>query len=255
MPHPGESPIRAADFGASAFATAGSSRYVTPPFKQPRTTVADIFREVDEELSRDRALAAWRKHGKYVIAFAVVAVLAVAGFSAWQDYRERQRLAEGRAYVQALELVMKDDQRAALAAMTQIVAEGGGYRWLALLEEASLKVKAGDRPGAVKIYDDLAANDSASRPFRDLATILSVMVTLDDGQPSALLQKLKPLAAPDSAFRPSALELEGLLALRDGNFKSAKQDFGNLADDATAPQNMRQRATQILAWIGERGGS
>ena len=107
--------------------------------------MADIFREVDEELSRDRAMQAWRKHGKYVIAFAIAAVIAVAGFSGWQDYRERQRQAEGRAYVQAIDLVMKEDLRAATAAMAEVASKGGGYRPLALLEEASLKVKAGDR--------------------------------------------------------------------------------------------------------------
>ena len=217
--------------------------------------MADIFREVDEELSRDRAMAAWRKYGKYVIVFAGVAVLAVAGFSGWQDYRERQRQAEGRAYFQAIDLVMKDDSRAAMAAMAQIAANGGGYRLLALLEEASLRVKAGDRAGAVKIYDDMAADSGASRPFRDLATILSVMVSLDKGDPAALKQRLQPLAAPDQPFHPSAVEMEGLLALRQGDFKAAKQSFRSLADDATAPTGLRQRATQILAWIGERGGA
>lgn len=217
--------------------------------------MADIFREVDEELSRDRAMAAWRKHGKYVIVFAVVLVLAVAGFSGWQDYRERQRQAEGRSYVQAIDLVMRDDTKSAVAAMTQIAAEGGGYRLLAQLEEASLKIRAGDKAGAVKIYDDMAANGDVSRPFRDLATILSVMNSLDKGDPAALKKRLEPLAAPDQPFHPSAIELEGLLALRQGDFKAAKQSFRSLSDDAAAPTGMRQRATQILAWIGERGGA
>ena len=217
--------------------------------------MADIFREVDEELSRDRALQAWRKHGKYVIAFAIAAVIAVAGFSGWQDYRERQRQAEGRAYVQAIDLVMKEDLRAATAAMAEVASEAGGYRPLALLEEASLKVKAGDRAGALKIYDDLAADGSTGRPFRDLATILSVMISLDTGEPAALAKRLQPLAAPDQAFHPSALELQGLLALRQGDFKTAKQNFRSLSDDAAAPTGLRQRATQILSWIGERGGA
>jgi hypothetical protein len=184
-----------------------------------------------------------------------VAVLAVAAFSGWQDYRERQRQAEGRAYYQAIDLVLKDDSRAATAAMARIAANGGGYRLLALLEEASLKVKAGDRAGAVKIYDDMAADSGASRPFRDLATVLSVMVSLDKGDPAALSQRLQPLAAPDQPFHPSAVEMQGLLALRQGDFKAAKQNFRSLADDATAPTGLRQRATQILAWIGERGGA
>jgi hypothetical protein len=217
--------------------------------------VADIFREVDEELSRDRALAAWRKHGKYVIAFAVAMILGVAGFTGWQDYRERQRQAEGRAYVQAIDLVVKDDTKAATAAMASVAAKGGGYRILALLEEASLKVKAGDRAGALAIYEQLAADGDAGRPFRDLASILSVTVALDKGDPAVLKNRLEPLAAPGGPFRPSALELQGLLALRQGDFKAAKQSFRTLSDDAAAPTGLRQRATQILAWIGDRGGA
>ena len=151
--------------------------------------------------------------------------------------------------------MVKGDVAGASAAMAEIAAKGGGYGLLARLEEASLKVKAGDRAGAVKIYDSLAADDSASRPFRDLATILSVTVSLDSAEPASLSQKLQPLAAPGQAFRPSALELQGLLALRKGDFKAAKQSFRGLADEPDAPRSMRQRATQILAWIGERGGA
>jgi len=217
--------------------------------------VADIFREVDEELSRDRLIAAWRRHGKYVIAFAIAAVLGVAAFSGWQDYSERQRLAAGRAYAQAIDLVVKQDLGAATAAMADIAAKGGSYHLLALLEEASLKQTAGDKAGAVKIYDDLAADSSAGRPFQDLAKVLSVTASLDTGDPAALRQKLQPLLAEDQPFRPSALELQGLLALRQGDFKGARQSFRSLSDDATAPPGMRQRATQILAWIGERGGA
>ena len=217
--------------------------------------MADIFREVDEELSRDRFMALWRRHGRYVIAFAIAVVLGVAGYGGWQDYRDRQLQAAGRAYVQAIDLVVKEDLAGATAAMAEVAARGGGYGLLARLEEASLKVRAGDRPGAVKIYDALAADESAYRPFRDLATVLSVLVSLDTGDPAALSQKLKPLSAAGQAFRPSALELQGLLALRPGDFKAAKQSFRGLADEAGAPQGMRQRATQILAWIGERGGA
>jgi hypothetical protein len=139
--------------------------------------------------------------------------------------------------------------------MAEIAGKGGGYGLLARLEEASLKVKAGDRAGAVKIYDGLAGDDSVGRPFRDLATILSATVSLDTADPAALSRTLQPLAAPGQAFRPSALELQGLLALRKGDFKAAKQSFRSLADAPDAPRGMRQRATQILAWIGERGGA
>jgi hypothetical protein len=217
--------------------------------------VADIFREVDEELSRDRAMQLWRRHGRYVIAFAIAVLLGVAGFGGWQDYRERQRQADGRAYAHAIEQVMKDDVGAATAAMAGVASAGGGYAVLARLEEASLKVKAGDRPGAVTIYEAIAADGSLASPYRDLASILSVLVSLDGGDPAILARKLQPLAAAGQPFRPSAIELQGLLALRQGDFKAAKASFSSLADDPGAPSGLRQRATQILAWIGERGGA
>jgi hypothetical protein len=217
--------------------------------------VTDIFREVDEELSRDRALAIWRRNGKYFIAFAIAAVLAVAAFSGWQDYRERQRQAEGRAYARAIDLVVKNDVSAASAAMAEIAAKGGGYRVMALLEEASLKVSAGDRAGAIKIYDAVGADTSLGAPFRELAGILSALVSLDTADPATLKKRLQPLAGEGHPFRPSAIELEGILALRQGDFKAAKQNFRTLSDDPMAPAGLRQRAAQILVWIGERGGA
>jgi hypothetical protein len=224
-------------------------------FEGPRTIVTDIFREVDEELSRDRALAAWRRHGRYVIAFGIAAVIAVAAFGGWQDYRERQRQGEGRAYARAIDLVVRNDVSAASAAMADVAAKDGGYRVMALLEEASLKVRVGDRAGATKIYDAIAADSSFGRPFRELAGILSALVNLDSADPATLKQKLQPLAGEGHAFRPSAIELQGVMALRQGDFKAAKQYFRTLSDDASAPAGMRQRATQILTWIGERGGA
>ena len=57
--------------------------------------MADIFQEVDEDLRRDRATALWRRYGKYVVAAAVVLVLATAGWSGYRHYRDQQRQEAG----------------------------------------------------------------------------------------------------------------------------------------------------------------
>jgi hypothetical protein len=217
--------------------------------------VTDIFREVDEDLKRDQALELWKRYGKYAIAFAMAVVVATAGIVGWQNYRESQRQADGRAYALAMDLVNKGDVAAASAAMTEIANNSGAYRTLAAFEQAGLKLRAGDHAAAAKIYDQVAADGAANQAFRDLATILSGLASIDSADSSSLGKKLQPLLAPGQAFRPSALELEGLLALKAGDFKTAKQTFQELADDVTAPGGLRQRATQILAWIGEQGGA
>jgi hypothetical protein len=216
--------------------------------------VTDIFREVDEDLKRDQAIQLWKRYGKYVIAFAVATVLATAGIVGWQNYREKQRAAEGRAFALAMELANRGDA-AASTAMNNIVNQGGGYRTLALLQEAGLKLRAGNKAAATAIYDGIAADGDVQQPFRDLATILSALTSIDTAAASAIDKRIQPLLAPGSAFRPSALELEGLLALKQGDSKAAKKTFQELADDTTAPSGLRQRATQILTWIDEQGGA
>jgi hypothetical protein len=217
--------------------------------------VADIFHEIDEELKRDKALELWRRHGKYLIAFFIAAVVVAAGTVAWQNYRESRRQAEARSFALAMEHVAQKNVAASTALLGELAGRSGGYRVLALLQEANLKTKAGDRAGAAAIYDQIAADGDAEKPFRDLATMLSALVGFDRADPAALDKKLTPLAAEGSAFRPSALELRGLIAIKRGDFKAAKTYFQAIADDSTAPGGLRQRATQILAWVGERGGA
>ncbi|RMD61147.1 MAG: hypothetical protein D6826_10685, partial [Alphaproteobacteria bacterium] len=58
--------------------------------------MADIFKEVDEELRRESLEKIWKKYGAWIIAAAVALILAVAGYQAWQAYdlNRRQKLSE-----------------------------------------------------------------------------------------------------------------------------------------------------------------
>jgi len=217
--------------------------------------VADIFHEIDEELKRDKALELWQRHGKLIVAFFFAAVLVTVGTVLWQEHQENKRQAEARSFALAMEQVAQNNLPASTALLADLAKNGGGYQVLAQLQQAALKVKAGDHAGAVAIYDQIANDSDAGKPFRDLATLLSALTGFDKADPAALDRKLEPLAAAGSAFRPSALEMRGLLAIRRGDYKAAKVYFQAIAEYATAPGGLRQRATQILAWVGERGGA
>ena len=221
-----------------------------PPAAPLRNAVADIFKEVDEDLKRDQALELWRKYGRYIIAFAAAVVLGTAGVVAWNNYREHRREADGNTFAQAFQLVGRGDA-AGTPAMTDIAGHDGAYRILAQLQLAALKQNGGDKAGAIAIYDQIAGDGDAEQPFRDLATLLSALASVDTGDAAAIDKKLQPLLAATSAFRPSAMEIEGLLQLKAGNYVAAHKTYQQIADDVTAPPSLRQRATQILAWIGE----
>ena len=54
--------------------------------------MSDIFREVEEDVRRERFEQIWKQYGDYIIAGVAVIVIAIAGYELWQRYEETQRL-------------------------------------------------------------------------------------------------------------------------------------------------------------------
>ncbi|MGE5145856.1 MAG: tetratricopeptide repeat protein [Candidatus Eiseniibacteriota bacterium] len=211
-----------------------------------------LFREVDEDLRRDKYAQIWKKYGTLVVAAAIVVVGATAASVWWRDHQRGIREKDGDRYAAATALAEGGKTDQAITAFTALAQDGTpGYRTLARLREAALLAQKGDAKGAVAAYDALAKDDGTEKTFRDLAVVLATMVTLDSGDPAALTERLKPLTAEDNPWRYSALELTALLAERAGNKKAARDIYTRLADDSEAPGGIRVRARQMLGVLGE----
>lgn len=214
--------------------------------------MADVFREVDEELRRDRAEQLWKKYGTYIVAVALGIVLAVAGLQGWRAYQQSQREELAAQYAAAQELVQSGDTTAGLAGFAAMGEVGaGGYRGLAALREAALRAESGDTAGAIAIWDRLAEDSGLGVGFRQVAALLSVMHQVNEGDPAALQARLAPLTGPGQAFRATALELSAVLALRAGDRETARSHYRALADDREVPTGLRGRATQMLNALEE----
>ena len=215
--------------------------------------MGDIFREIDEELRHDKFEKLWREYGRYVIAGAVVIVLAVAAVSGWQQYQEGQRLADGARFAAAKALSDDGKNEEAAALFASLARESGtSYGTLARFHEAALSARGGDAEAAAGLYDALAADSDIDAPFRDLATILSASVRANGSSPdaAAIGDRLRPLIDAGGTWRHSALEILGTLAHRSGDIAKSKELFKRIVDDVEAPQGLRARAAQMLAIMG-----
>lgn len=210
--------------------------------------MSEIFREIDEELRRDNFVKLWRDYGKYVIALAVLAVLATAGVVEWRDFQLKQRQEEGVRYAAALDLVQKGKDAEAADAFAQIAREASaGRAVMARLEEAALRAKSGDADKAVALYDALAKDGSVDQVYRDLATLLAARYSFDKAEPSAIVARLKPLTEANNPWHATALELTAAAQLKAGDKAAALASYKRLADDLLAPQGVRTRATEMVA--------
>lgn len=210
--------------------------------------MSDIFREIDEELRRDNLQQLWKKYGNYVIALAVLIVVATAAVVGWRAYQDKQREAQGAQYAAALDLAHQGKDADAAAAFAELAQRADSGRVvLARLEEAASKVGAGDTAAAIAVYDQIAADSSVDPAFRGAATMLSARYTLDKGDPQAVVAKLQPLTAPTSAWHGLALELTALAELKAGDTAKARVVFDALSKDPTSPRGVRDRASGMLA--------
>ncbi|MBL8707050.1 MAG: tetratricopeptide repeat protein [Rhodospirillales bacterium] len=213
--------------------------------------MADIFNEIDEDVRRERYEQLWKRYGNYVIGAALLVVLATAGVVGWREYTDRQNKAQALRFLNAMEQAQKGDDAGARAGFASLAGDAGaGYATLARLQEAGLLAKAGDTAGAAKVYEQIAGDSRVDQVFREFATILLVQDQVATGEPARLGQMLAPLMNDKSPWRHSATELSALLAQRTGDKAKAKEFYAKLADDLTAPQGMRARATEMLAIIG-----
>lgn len=208
--------------------------------------MADIFREIDEDLRREGLLKVWRRYGPFIIGAAVVIVLAAAGYVAWDRYAQQQQLDRARAYAAAIGTLDRNEG-AALQSFGELAEGRDGYAALAYLQAAALRIEAGETEQAIEIYRGVAQSDEIEPPFRSLALILMAVHSLETAPPEEIAGWLEPLTGPADPWRHSAREILGLVALRAGDTGRAVELYTALADDLEAPANIRARAAEILA--------
>ena len=220
--------------------------------------MVDIFDEVDEELRAERAQQLLKRYAGLIVAGALLIVGAAAGWQGWRWYEARQDQAAAAEYLTAMTLAeataagsSEANRTAAIAAFATLAARAPeGYATLSRLREAALKAAAGDLPGAGALWDRVAGDSSADPLLRDLASLSWAEHQIDTGDPALLEARLKALAAPDNPWRTLAEEQLALLDIRVGKADQAKATLRRLAQDQTAPNGVRGRASGLLNRLG-----
>ncbi|MBP2294645.1 tetratricopeptide repeat protein [Azospirillum rugosum] len=213
--------------------------------------MSDIFREVDEDLRRDRMERLFKRYGGIMLAGALVIVAGTGGYTAWRSWQQSQHQQETAALAAALSQTGQGPEKGVEALAAFAGKADPGMAALAQLNAAALLTREGKTAEAVEVYDKLAANGAVNGVYRDLASLLSVMHQLGSGDPAQLQARLQPLTAESSPWRFSAREMSGVLAARAGDKDKARTLFQQLADDSQAPAGVRSRAADLATLYGK----
>ena len=207
------------------------------------------FQEVDDAVRQDDLKLWWKRWGTWVVAGAVLAVVAVAGLVGWRQYDASQRAQASAAYSIALAKIGQDNAAARTELNKQAESAPEPYRSLAALAAAQLLDKPEEQVDAL---DAVASRLPAD--LSDLALVIAGFRSVDGGKLDAALVRLGPLAQPDRPFHASVNELQALAAARKGDLKQAREIWTALLKDSTAPQGIQQRAQAMLSLYGPAEG-
>lgn len=214
--------------------------------------MSDIFREVEEEVRRERFEQLWKQYGDYVIAAVALIVIAIAGFELWQRYEANERIKASETLIAAQDLAETGDFGRANPAFAVVAKDAPhGYAEMARLSEAGALVHAGRRDEAVQIYKSVAADDSG--PLRGVALIRAGWASVEDAPKHELETLLAPLTDPASPWRHAAAEILAFSDYRSGAIIDAQKEFQAIADDKDATETTRRRAAAMAAFLKEGG--
>ena len=213
-----------------------------------------FIREVNEELRQDQAKALWAQYGPLFIGIAIVAVLATAAWVGWDYWTRSQANASGDRFSQALTLAGQGRTDEALAQLETLEADGyGAYPVLARLRTATLQAAQGDTAAAVASFDLVAGDRAVPASIRDMARLRAAYILVDHGSYADVSARVEALTADTNALRHSAREALGLSAWKEGRASDALSLFEQIASDAEAPRNARERATLMAELIRGTG--
>lgn len=208
--------------------------------------MTDLFREVDEAVREDRLKTWARRYGGWALTGVLAVIVGVFGFQLWQGWEARARHAETQQLLAGVTLADDAPGEAAETLAALANQAGGGRATLAQLFRAGYLAEAGDREAAVAVYRTVAGDGSIAPLWRDYAALMAAAHEIETGDAAALAADLDRLIDSGSAWRFSAREMKGALALRQGDRRAALAAFRTLADDPETPRGLRSRARSLV---------
>lgn len=211
--------------------------------------MSDIFREVDEEVRREKAAQFWGKYQNAIIALAILVVSAAGGWRYYQYHTRTAAEAAGLEFQDAILLAGSGKSKEAQEAFEKIAKEGpAGYAMLAKMRAAN-EIAARDKADAIKAFDAIAATNGADPVLREAAQIRAAMLAVDTASFDDMKKRLEPLSRTSSSFRFTALELLAIAAIKAKEFDAATGWLDVLVAAPNAPESVRRRANAMQGLI------
>lgn len=211
-----------------------------------------IFREVDDDLKREKLEEFWKEYGNTIIAAIIILVLGTGISSFYQSYQHKKYVAQTDHLISYVEKAPQLDTQERIEELTTLTEKTkGGAGSILFLQLGAEHYQAGQLDQALVAYEkaeDMAVDDI----YEELAELQILRIRMEQGSdPETLMEEAEDLAEAEAPFRFSAREILGLLKKQAGDIEEANRIFQNLSMNGLAPETLRRRAAAYISYAQE----
>lgn len=214
--------------------------------------VADVFNEVEEELRAARYQAIVQKGWPYAAAALVLVLLGVVGVWGYNQHARAEQAKASNTYDQALQSLGAGDLNGADVKFASLAASAPpGYRTLALMQQAGIRVQKNKPAEAVRLFDQ-AAKVAPDDVLGDAARFKAALLLMQTRPLAEIQARLAPLIDDKRPYHLIAREARAMALLQAGRPQEAQADFSvlSLAQDVSKETSQRAEAARILIQTG-----
>jgi len=211
--------------------------------------LTDFLEEIEEQLRSDRYRQFFLRAWPWALGVALAALAIALAAWGYQSWRAHEDAKASEAYNAALETLSKGDVNGAYARFGQAAdTPSRGYKALALMQQAGLRMQQGKTEEAVELFDK-AAQAAPTPLIGDMARLKSAFALMDTAPYAALQERLTPLIDPKHPYAAAAREALAMAKLKAGKVQEARSDFQVLQLLPDATQGERQRSQAVVEAI------
>ena len=210
--------------------------------------MVDVFDEVDEQIRAERFRVLVRQTVPYFIGALIVCLAVVVGVWAYGKFSSAAVGKSSLAYAKGMDLEQKGDADGAFTQFALAAKGPAGYRRLALMQEAGIRLQQNKTVDAVGLFDQ-AAKATSDKMIGDIASLKAAYALLDSASLADITARLTPLMAANRPYHAQAREALALAKIAAGQLSQARADLGVIQLMSDTPETERQRAGALIALI------
>jgi len=204
--------------------------------------MANIFREVDEDIRKERYINLFRKYGVYAIAIIVIIVGTLAGIQFYSGYQVNKNEMLFAEYINIIENNSDDTlEKLSDSGETSNIFLNGMY----LLKRSDLLVASGQIDQATLLLSEAIENNNLNKIHNDVAIYKLLMINIETLSIEEIKSYQNKLISEVDAF----YLIEELIAIKfliEGQKEDAIKKFSELSANNSVPIEIKNRSAVFI---------